>query len=129
MKDLRNIPMTNLNFYNYNGSCPTMNGIDSFEYNGQTFQCDDYVVVDGQIGNIELVNTEEGVCGLGMSLVYDDVMHGRPWTMESGHRCLIDGLRHATKEEVRLFERDAEDVYNAAEWGDILWKEGRLNLS
>ena len=121
--DLYEIPMTGLNFYNHDGSCPTENGIDSFYYNGQTFKCDDLVVVDGQIGNIELVNTEAGVCGLGMSLVYADVMARKPWSMSSGHRCPMDGLRHAMDKEKKLFDRDAEEVYDIAEASDRAWKE------
>lgn len=117
------IPMTSLNFYNHNGSCPTKNGIDSFIYDGQTFRCDDLVVVDGQIGNIELVSLTHGVVGLGMSLEYDDVMARRQWTMSSGHRCLMDGIRHATDEEKALYERDANEVYDAAEASDRAWKE------
>ena len=123
VQNFDNIQMTSLNFYNHNGSCPTVNGIDSFDYNGQTFKCDDLVVVDGQIGNIELVNTEAGVCGLGMSLVYADVMARKPWSMSSGHRCLMDGLRHATDEEKKLYDRDAEEVYDIAEASDRAWKE------
>ena len=115
--------MTNLNFYNHNGSCPTRDGIDSFMYDGQTFRCDDIVVVDGQIGNIEIVNLTQNVCGLGLSLVYDDVMARRPWTMSSGHRCLLDGIRHATDEEKRLYDVDANDVCDIAEASDRAWKE------
>ena len=120
---LLDFPMTGLNFYNHDGSCPTKNGIDSFDYNGQTFKCDDLVVVDGQIGNIELVSLEACVCGLGMSLVYDDVMARKPWTMSSGHRCQLDGIRHATDEERRLYDIDAEEVYDIAEESDRKWKE------
>ena len=126
VQNFYDIPMTSLNFYNHDGSCPTTNGIDSFEFNGQTFKCDDLVVVDGQIGNIELVNTEAGVCGLGMSLIYDDVMAHKPWSMSSGHRCSLDGIRHATDEERRLFDKDAEEVYDIAEESDRAWKESRL---
>lgn len=122
-KDLDDIPMVGLNFYNHDGSCPTKDGIDSFDYNGQTFKCDDLVVVDGQIGNIEIVNIEEGCVGLGMSLIYADVMARKPWSMSSGHRCKIDGLRHATDEEKRVYEIDANDVYDGAEQADRMWKE------
>lgn len=122
-KDLYDIPMVSLNFYNHDGSCPTKGGIDSFDYNGQTFKCDDLVVVDGQIGNIEIVNIEEGCVGLGMSLIYADVMARKPWSMSSGHRCKIDGLRHATDEEKRVYEIDANDVYDGAERADRMWKE------
>jgi hypothetical protein len=128
-KSLYDMPMTNLNHY-VNGKPIPFHcngreewGIDSFDYNDQTFKCDDLVVVDGQIGNIELVNTDAGVCGLGMSLVYADMMARKPWTMSSGHRCQIDGLRHATDEEKRLYGRNAEEVYDIAEASDRAWKE------
>lgn len=123
VQNIYDIQMKNLNFYNHDGSCPTKDGIDSFEYNGQTFKCDDLVVVDGQIGNIEIVNVEAGVCGLGMSFIYDDVMARKDWTMTSGYRCPMTGLRHATDEEKRLYEIDANDVCDAAEASDRAWKE------
>lgn len=104
------IQMTSLNFYNHDGSCPTKDGIDSFTFNGQTFRCDDLVVVDGQIGNVEIVSLTHNVVGLGMSFDYEDMMARKPWTVTSGHRCLMDGMRHATDDEKRLYEKDANDV-------------------
>lgn len=128
-KNLYDVPMTGLNHYCNGKPVPFFCngkeewGIDSFDFNGQTFKSDDIVVVDGHIGNIEIVNTEVGCCGLGMSLIYADVMARRPWTMNSGHRCKLDGIRHATDEEKRLYEIDANDVYDGAERADRMWKE------
>lgn len=126
-KNLNDVKMNHLNFYHNGRLVPVFGheneGLDSFEFNGETFRCDDLVVVDGQIGNIELVSLEAGCCGLGMSFVYDDVMARRHWSMSSGYRCLMDGLRHATDEERRVFEIDAEDVYRIAEESDRKWKE------
>ena len=122
-QNLYDVPMKSLNFYNHNGSCPTRDGIDSFEYGGQTFKCDDLVVVDGQIGNIEIVNVEAGVCGLGMSFIYDDMMARKHWTMSSGHRCKLDGIRHATDEEKAIYDIDANDVGDVCDEADRKWKE------
>lgn len=121
-KSLYDMPMTSLNFY-HNGRCVTQNGIDSFEFNGQTFRCDDLVVVDGEIGNIEIVNIERGYCGLGMSFDHADTMAQKPWTMSSGYRCRLDGIRHATDEEKRLYEIPAEEACDLAEASDRAWKE------
>lgn len=122
-KEVYAIPMTSLNFYNHDGSCPTSDGIDSFEYNGETFRCDDMVVVDGEIGNIECVNLEAGYCGLGLSFDYADTMAGREWTMTSGYRCKLDGIRHATDEEIKKYEIPANECCDIAEASDRAWKE------
>ena len=122
-KEVYDMPMTALNFYNRDGSCLTRNGIDSFEYNGETFRCDDLVVVDGEIGNIELVNLETGYVGLGMSFDYADMMAREPWTMSSGYRCKLDGLRHATEEERRIYDIDANEVGDICDEAERKWKE------
>lgn len=124
-RELHEIPMTSLNFYD-NGRCVTDAGIDSFDYNGQTFKCDDLVVVGGQIGNIEKVNVEQGVCALGMSFVYDDVMARKPWSMNSGYRSPMTDIRHATDEETRCFELDEKKVGAASEYADRMWKERNM---
>ena len=114
--------MTALNFY-HNGRCVTRNGIDSFLYDGEEFKCDDIVVVGGEIGNIEGVNITLGYCALGMSFNYEDTMSAREWTMTSGFRCKLDGIRHATKEEIELYEIPAKEACDIAEASDIAWKE------
>ena len=120
------MPMTHLIHY-FNGeigvSFDKSKDIDSFDYNGQTFRAGDTVVVDGKIGDIELVNLETGYCGLGLSFIYDDVMARNEWTMISGHRCKLDGLRHATDEEIRNYDIDADLVCRASEEADRRWKE------
>ena len=121
-KALYDMPMKSLNFY-HNGKCATRDGIDFFEWGGETFKCDDLVVVDGEIGNIECVNLETGYCALGMSFDYADTMARRPYTMTSGYRCRLDGIRHATDEEAKMYEIPADEVCDAAEAADIAWKE------
>ena len=126
-KDLYEIPMTNLNFYNQDGSCPTVDGIDSFTYGDETYKCDDIVVVGGHIGNIEIVSLAQGVAGLGLSYVYDDCMNNPyEWEMWSGFRCGLDGIRHATDDERKKYEISAGLTCDSAERADNAYKEKRI---
>lgn len=122
-KAVYSLPMTSLNFYNHNGSCPTRDGIDSFMWDGSEFKCDDIVVVDGEIGNIECVNLTQGYCGLGMSFDYADTMAHKEWEMTSGYRCKLEGIRHATDEEKAEYKKVADDVCYIAEAADNARKE------
>lgn len=126
-KDLYKIPMTNLNFYNHNGSCPTVGGIDSFTYGDETYRLDDIVVVGGHIGNIEIVNLAQGVAGLGLSYEYEECMKNPyDWSMWSGFRCALDGIRHATDDERKKYEISAELTCDSAERADNAYKEKRI---
>ena len=128
------IKMTGLNHYDNGKPTPFWNpedgehfGIDSFEFNGETFKSDDIVVVGGEIGNIEIVNISEGIAGLGLSFDYDECMHNPyDWTMSSGYRCKMDGLRHATDEEIKKYEISSGLCCDAAERADIAYKEKRI---
>lgn len=125
-KAMYKIPMTALNFY-HNGRCVTEKGIDSFAYDGETFRCDDIVVVGGHIGNIELVSITHGVAGLGLSYEYGDCMENPyDWEMWSGFRCPLDGIRHATEEEKKKYEISAGLTCDAAEAADNAYKESRI---
>ena len=126
-KTLYDIQMTALNFYNHDGSCPTVDGIDSFTYNGGTFKCDDIVVAGGHIGNIETVNTEYGVCMLGLSYNYKECMQNpEDWEMWSGFRCRMDDIRHATPDEIKKYEISSGLTCDAAEAADVAYKEKRI---
>lgn len=93
-------------------------GLDDFAYNGEVFHSDDIVVVDGQIGNIERVNTVAGYCALGFSMDFLPVMNRKPHGWESGHRSKLDGIRHATEEEILLYDMDANGVFCGIEEAD-----------
>lgn len=127
-KALYDIPMTALNFYNHNGSCPTVDGIDSFSYGEETYRLDDIVVVGGHIGNIENVSLAQGVAGLGLSYEYEECMKNPyDWSMWSGYRCPLSDIRHATEEERNKYEISAKLTCDAAERADNAYKEKRAN--
>ena len=106
---LYHIPMTNLNFY-HNGKCCTKDGIDAFTYGGETFKSCDIVVVGG-----------------GVSYEYDKcIKNPHDWEMWSGFRCSMNGLRHATEEEIEKYEISANLTADAAEAADNAYKEKRI---
>ena len=126
-KALYNVQMTALNFYNHDGSCPTVDGIDSITYNGSTFKCDDIVIAGGHIGNLEAVNTELGVCMLGLSYNYNECMKNPyDWCMWSGYRCKMNDIRHATPDEIKKYEISAGLTCDSAERADKAYKEKRI---
>ena len=100
----------------------------SFEFNGEVFTGDDIVVVDNQIGNVEMVNTDTGYVALGFSLNYERMMARKPYLWSSAHRCRLDGIRHATDEEIALYDEDSDTVACAFEEADRRWKERLLNV-
>lgn len=129
-KDLYDIPMTNLNFYNHDGSCPTVDGIDSFVWDGQEFKLDDVVVAGGHIGNIEAISITHGVCMLGLSYNFEKcIKNPYDWEMWSGFRCSINGLRHATEEEKARYAISADLTCDAAERADAAYKDRRAGFA
>ena len=135
-KSLYDIEMEHLSHRNANGSLVPFHtphgeefGLASFDMNGETFKSDDTVVVGGHIGNIECVNLKEGIVGLGLSYEYDKCMaNPEDWEMFSGYRCKIDGIRHATAEEVKNYEVSANLTCDAAEAADRAWKDKMANM-
>jgi len=127
-KDLYNMPMQSMAYYVNGKPVPfwtpngTEYGLESFDYNGETFRGEDIVVVDGEIGSLEMVNLETGYVGLGCSFDYDTLMARGEWIFTSGYRCKMDGMRHATEEEIKNFRKDEQSVGDAAEAADIAWK-------
>lgn len=129
-REMYDLSLKGLNFYNTDGSCPTVDGIDSFEYNGSTFKLDDIVVVGGHIGNIEAVSLEHGVCMVGLSYEYEECMKNPyDWGLWSGFRCRMDGLRHATEEEAKKYRISAGLTCDAAERADAAYKDKRAGFS
>lgn len=106
-RELYRLPMTSLQCY-FDGKPVLSDAIDAFQHEGQLYRRDDIVVVDGVLANLECVNHDRGVCGLGISFDLDGALDGGEYT--SGHRCSLEGLRHATSEENALYERLADIV-------------------
>lgn len=110
-KALYDLPMQALDYSHLPFYGPSA-GLDgqNIEYNGELFRGDDTVVVGGHIGNIERANLDEKVVGLGLSYDYDMCMKNPEdvnmhWC--SGFRFKIDGMRHATAEEVERYNKAA----------------------
>lgn len=106
---------------------PPYDGVMSVRLEGHVFEADDIVVAGGHIGNIEGVDIEEKTVHLGLSYEYDKCMADpEDWEMFSGHQCSYNGIRHATREEIRKYEISAGLTCDAAEMADIAYKEKRI---
>lgn len=128
-KAIYDIPLRPLNFYNHNGTCPTPDGIDGFDMNGEIFVYDDTVVAGGHIGNIESVNLERGICMLGLSYEYDKCMaNPYKWESWSGFRCRIDDIRHATDKERKKYDISAKLTCDLAALADAEYKDMRAGF-